>query len=211
MSPVGATPLTGVAAGGGRGVKILPTRSQVAPGDKNDGQAELGEYRRSQAKTGNEKNQGAPGAPHFSPISYTECALGGSIFQGCYFEAGHVLGAAGGVEADLLPAIAPDQFSVYSLGEGERALEAYHKALELYQRTGNRTGEAAMTRCRVDRICRPVLKSITASAPHRTAMESFRSSSSMHSWSGDVPRLAFTLVRRPRPIATGWSKRRPAL
>jgi len=33
-------------------------------------------------------------APHFSPISYTECALAGNIFQGCYFEAGHVLGAA---------------------------------------------------------------------------------------------------------------------
>lgn len=33
-------------------------------------------------------------APHFSSISYTECALAVGIFQGCYYEAGHVLGAA---------------------------------------------------------------------------------------------------------------------
>lgn len=31
---------------------------------------------------------------HFSPIPYTECALVGGIFDACYYEAGHVLGAA---------------------------------------------------------------------------------------------------------------------
>ncbi|RJQ37920.1 MAG: MBL fold metallo-hydrolase [Dehalococcoidia bacterium] len=33
-------------------------------------------------------------APHFSPIAYSECALVGGTLEGCYYEAGHVLGAA---------------------------------------------------------------------------------------------------------------------
>ncbi|MFH0942313.1 MAG: MBL fold metallo-hydrolase [Chloroflexota bacterium] len=33
-------------------------------------------------------------APHFSPVAYSACVSIGGNFEGCYYEAGHVLGAA---------------------------------------------------------------------------------------------------------------------
>jgi hypothetical protein len=49
----------------------------------------------------------------------------------------------------------------------------------------------------------PVERSITVSAPASTAAASFASSKSRSARSADVPMLAFTLVRKPRPIAHG--------
>ena len=51
-------------------------------------------------------------------------------------------------------------------------------------------------------------RSITVSAPQRSAHRSFSTSSSVPELSGDAPMFAFTLVRLARPIAIG-SRRCP--
>ena len=54
----------------------------------------------------------------------------------------------------------------------------------------------------------PVDRSITVSAPHRSAQRSFSTSSSVPLETGEAPMLAFTLVFAARPIAIG-SRRCP--
>ena len=67
------------------------------------------------------------------------------------------------------------------------------------------TGEFLIIASLVSKIFLPVDKSITVSAPHRTAQRSLSSSSSIFDFTGELPILALTLVRNFLPITIGSS------
>ena len=60
-----------------------------------------------------------------------------------------------------------------------------------------------MIRLRMASMSPPVLRSMMASAPYRTASLALASSSSTFTLSREVPRLTFTLTRRPSPMPHG--------
>ncbi len=65
------------------------------------------------------------------------------------------------------------------------------------------TGECSMTSFLMASMSPPVERSMTVSAPASTATLSLQSSISGSLRSFEVPRLAFVLVLRPRPMASG--------